>query len=107
VELESIISQHPAVVDVGVIGVRLQDGNELPRAYVVQGSGSNTCTEQDIIDYIKPLLSNFKQLRGGVAFVSEIPRNLNGKIMRDVLSKWAQSESARLSKLHHAGLAKL
>lgn len=106
-ELESVISQHPAVVDVGVIGVRLQDGNELPRAYVVQGKVSNRCIEQDIIDYIKPLLSNYKQLRGGVAFVSEIPRNLNGKIMRDVLTKWAQSESARLQNLEQARLAKL
>lgn len=106
-ELESVISQHPAVVDVGVIGVRLQDGNELPRAYVVQGRGSDSCTEQEIIDYIKPLLSNYKQLRGGVAFVAEIPRNLNGKIMRDVLTQWAQSESARLGDLEHARLAKL
>lgn len=106
-ELESVISQHPAVIDVGVIGVRLADGNELPRAYVVSGRDSNGCGEQDIIDWVKSLLSNYKQLRGGVAFVPEIPRNLNGKIMRDILTKWAQSESTRLGNLADARSAKL
>ncbi|KAK5045111.1 hypothetical protein LTR84_010259 [Exophiala bonariae] len=103
VELEAIISQHPAVIDVGVTGVQLADGNELPRAYVVPGRDSNNCTEQEIIEWVKGLLSNFKQLRGGVAFVPEIPRNLNGKIMRDILRRWTQENpilgEKRLSKL--------
>lgn len=81
------------MVDVGVIGVQLADGNELPRAYVVPGRNSNTCTERDIVEWVKGLLSDFKQLRGGVAFVTEIPRNLNGKIMRDVLRQWTGNEA--------------
>ena len=92
VELESVILQHPAVIDVGVVGVRLSDGNELPRAFVVSGRDSKTCQAQDILDWVKSLLSDYKQLRGGVTFVHEIPRNLNGKIMRDILNEWVTKE---------------
>lgn len=84
------------MLDVGVIGLRLDDGNELPRAYIVSGRDSVSCQTDDITSWVKSHLSNYKHLRGGVAMVKEIPRNLNGKIMRDVLTQWAERDKAQV-----------
>ena len=91
VEVESTISEIHGVVDVGVIGVPRGDGNELPRAYVVRKS-SSVCSEEQIVEYIKPRLANHKWLRGGVRFVDEIPRNTIGKIDRKILKTWCEEE---------------
>ncbi|OAP58070.1 hypothetical protein AYL99_07160 [Fonsecaea erecta] len=94
-EVESILGQLPGIADVGVIGVPDGQGNDLPRAYVVrseQGKASGLPTEKDIHDFLNPRVSNYKRLRGGVRFVDEIPRNLNQKIMRNVLKEWVEKE---------------
>ncbi len=93
-ELESVLGQCPGVVDVGVIGVPDGDGNDLPRAYVVVAS-SPAVTSADIHAYLDGKVSHYKRLRGGVVFVPEIPRNVNGKVMRNVLKEWADQASPK------------
>jgi 4-coumarate--CoA ligase len=90
-ELEAVIGECPGVADVGVISIPDGEGNDLPRAYVVC-SESNSCTVSAVHEFVNKRVSRYKQLRGGVAFIAEIPRNTNGKIMRDVLKKRAKAE---------------
>lgn len=73
-----------------MIGVPDGDGNDLPRAYVVRSS--TELGEKEIHEFLNPRVSNYKRLRGGVRFVEEIPRNLNQKIMRNVLKEWADKD---------------
>ena len=40
---------------------------------------------QEIIDFVKSELAPYKQLRGGVEFVDEIPKSASGKILRKEL----------------------
>ena len=78
----------------GVIGIPDGDGNDLPRAYVVISSANPTVrvTEKDVHEFLNSRVSVYKRLRGGVVFVDEIPRNLNGKVMRNVLKEWAEKD---------------
>ncbi|KIY00151.1 uncharacterized protein Z520_03836 [Fonsecaea multimorphosa CBS 102226] len=96
-EVESILGQLPGISDVGVIGVPDGQGNDLPRAYVVRSAQAARLSEKDIHDFLNPRVSNYKRLRGGVRFVDEIPRNLNQKIMRNVLKEWVEKETGERS----------
>jgi 4-coumarate--CoA ligase len=39
-------------------------------------------SENDVKDFIKDRLAAYKQLRGGVRFVHDLPKNALGKILR-------------------------
>jgi len=56
----------------------------LYRAYVVKTEES--LTDDEINAYLKPLLATFKQLQGGIEFVSQIPKAPSGKILRRELA---------------------
>ena len=89
-----MLGQCPGVADVGVVGIPDGNGNDLPRAYVVvfQSNSAGQITEKDIHDFLNSRVSVYKRLRGGVVFVDEVPRNLNGKVMRNVLKEWAEKD---------------
>lgn len=93
-ELEGILLSHPLIDDVAVIGVP-GEGTEVPRAYVV--ADQNKISESDIKNIIKDKLAPYKQLRGGVVYIDEIPRNAVGKILRKDLRDLAkEAPRARL-----------
>lgn len=58
-------------------------------------------TEQVVKDYVEKNLASHKQLRGGVIFVSDIPKSSSGKILRRELRDHAKKEKLqqKLSKL--------
>jgi len=88
-ELEDLIRGIDEVTDVAVIGIPDQRQGEVPRAYVVKSDESLPASK--IEDYIAERLSSFKHLKGGVAFVKEIPKSAAGKILRkDLKSKYLE-----------------
>ncbi|KAF8866165.1 acetyl-CoA synthetase-like protein [Acephala macrosclerotiorum] len=92
-ELEALLITHPKVLDAAVIGVELP-GTEAPRAYVVT---AGDITEQEIKDFVKQNMADYKQLRGGVVFMEAIPKSPSGKILRKDLREMARKENkARL-----------
>lgn len=82
--LEDILLRHEAVADAGVIGVPDEEGGELPRAYVVKKAGKEI-SETELQEFVAGLVAPYMKLRGGVEFVSEIPRSAAGKILRKTL----------------------
>lgn len=82
--LEDILLRHEAVADVGVIGVPDEEGGELPKAYVVRKAGKEV-TETELQDFVAGAVAPYMKLRGGVEFVTEIPRSASGKILRRTL----------------------
>ncbi|EMD96139.1 hypothetical protein COCC4DRAFT_184363 [Bipolaris maydis ATCC 48331] len=97
-ELEAVLVSHPYILDAAVIGVEADDGhNEVPRAYVVAAKGSEKMSARDVEEYVKKNVAGYKQLRGGVVFVDEVPKSPSGKILRKDLRLLAKREKgARL-----------
>jgi acyl-CoA synthetase (AMP-forming)/AMP-acid ligase II len=97
-ELEGIIASHPAVLDAAVIGVP-QNYTEVPRAYVVLAPpAKGKISEEDIMDFVKSKVMDYKRLRGGVRFVDTVPRSASGKILRKELRERRKLEDQQ-SKL--------
>lgn len=87
-ELEGVLLDHPSIMDVAVIGILSENRvSELPRAYVVLVPGAPKTKDeaQNIVVWLARRVAPHKQLRGGVCFIDEIPRNPSGKILRRVL----------------------
>ncbi|RKP25521.1 hypothetical protein SYNPS1DRAFT_32953 [Syncephalis pseudoplumigaleata] len=86
-ELEEILLAHPDVADVAVIPVDCpEQATELPRAMVVlKPDHAPTTTEASLVGYVAERVVNYKQLRGGVVFIKEIPYSPAGKRLRRVL----------------------
>ncbi|XP_036360069.1 4-coumarate--CoA ligase 2-like [Octopus sinensis] len=83
-ELEALLITHPDIKDCAVIGIPDEKAGELPRAYVVSNDKS-TIREEDVLNFTKANVAPYKQLRGGVEFVPEIPKSAAGKILRRIL----------------------
>lgn len=85
-ELESVIRDHPQVVDAGVIGIQHPVTGEAPKAFVVVKPGSKV-NEDDIKEYVAARVANYKRLTGGVIFLDSVPRTNSGKLLRRELKK--------------------
>lgn len=87
-ELEDILIEHPAVSDVAVIGVWNEEmHSEVPLAYLV-AKGDTTGNENvaiSVMEYLKGKVVHYKHLRGGVVWISQIPKSPSGKILKRVL----------------------
>jgi len=80
-ELEALILGHPDVADVAVIGKPDEEAGELPMAFVVRKQGSEVTEEEIVQENVAPS----KRLRGGVKYITEVPKNPSGKILRRLL----------------------
>ncbi|XP_050296214.1 uncharacterized protein LOC126736057 [Anthonomus grandis grandis] len=97
-ELEALLQTHPAVQDCAVVGLPDEDAGELPLAFVATKPGKKV-KEEELKKFVADTLSHQKQLRGGVLFINEIPRNPTGKILRRVLREKAKELVKVRSKL--------
>ncbi|MBI3784445.1 MAG: AMP-binding protein [Deltaproteobacteria bacterium] len=84
-EIEAIIHEHAAVLDVAVIGVPNDDWGEELKA-VVQLKPGHDATEDEIIAFVGLHLADYKKPRS-VDFVEEVPRNPSGKLLKRELRK--------------------
>ncbi|MBA4496025.1 class I adenylate-forming enzyme family protein [Paenactinomyces guangxiensis] len=89
-EVEAVIQNIEGVVEVAVIGVPNEIWGEVPRAYVVKKPDSNL-TKEDIIRVCREKIAHFKSAKE-VRFISALPRNSVGKVMKHVLRKRAEVE---------------
>jgi long-chain acyl-CoA synthetase len=80
-EVEDVIGKFAKVQDVAVVGIPGYQGEYVLKAVVV---ARETCREQEIIEYCRERMSDFKVPRR-VEFVSELPRNKMGKVLRKLL----------------------
>ncbi|EFX67408.1 hypothetical protein DAPPUDRAFT_203687 [Daphnia pulex] len=81
-ELEDVLTSHPAVGEVAVIGIPDEHAGELPRAYVVKKPGMESVSDSDIQAFVDSKVSPHKQIKGGIEFCATIPKNNMGKILR-------------------------
>jgi len=82
-EIENVIARVPGVIESAVVGLPDAEWGERLHAFIVP-SGNAPPSVGAIITACRTELSGFK-VPHGVSFVSELPRNPGGKVMKRVL----------------------
>jgi acyl-CoA synthetase (AMP-forming)/AMP-acid ligase II len=87
--VEDALFQHAAVADVAVIGVPDEQWGETVKAIVVLKQDAKA-TEEELIEFCRGRLGGFERPRS-VDFISELPRNPSGKVLKRELREpyWA------------------
>ena len=85
-ETENLLSAHPAVVDVAVIGVPNEDLGEEVKAIVQLADPAAASPElaQELITFCRDRLAHFKCPRT-IDFAAELPRSATGKLYKRLL----------------------
>src|ERR1041385_7251235 len=84
-EIDEVLYQHPDVAAAAAVGVKDELYGEEVAAVVVLKPGANT-TAQEVIDYCKARLADFKCPKT-VHFVEDIPKGPPGKLLKRELGK--------------------
>ncbi|MFI6103702.1 4-coumarate--CoA ligase family protein [Streptomyces sp. NPDC051310] len=80
-ELEAVLLTHDGIADAAVIGVYDEDGNEVPKAYVVRQPDATGLSGEDIMAFVAGKVAPYKKIRR-VEFIGGVPRAASGKILR-------------------------
>jgi len=79
-EVEQVLAHHPAVAEVGVLGVPHPHDGEAVKAYVVLRPGADV-DEETLIEFCRDQLARYK-CPSKVIFADRLPRNAAGKLLR-------------------------
>ena len=85
IEIEEIISQHPAVLEVGVAGVPDAEQGEAVKAWVVLRT-EQKCTAEEIQAFCRGKLTAYK-IPKHVEFRDALPKTMVGKVLRRILQE--------------------
>ena len=86
-EVEEVISSHPAVFEVGVVGVPDEMRGEAVKAWIVLRQG-HTATGPELKLFCRERLAPYK-VPGKYEFVTELPKTQIGKVLYRVLRQQA------------------
>lgn len=80
VEIENIISSHPKIQDVAVIGVPDNIRDEAIKAFVVLVE-NETLSEEEFFHFCEQNMAKFK-VPSALEFREGLPRNCSGKVIK-------------------------
>ncbi|MDM0111292.1 acyl-CoA synthetase [Variovorax sp. J22R133] len=92
IEVEDALHHHPAVLSAAVVAQPDTKWGEVPCAFVELKPGHDGLTQDELIDFCRPLLARFKVPKRIV--FGELPKTSTGKIQKFVLRERVQSVSA-------------
>jgi long-chain acyl-CoA synthetase len=79
-ELEAVLHEHPAVLDVAVIPKPHLEGGEIPKALIVLREGFEASPEE-LMTFVAEKVAPYKKIRE-VEYLSVVPKTGTGKILR-------------------------
>ena len=80
-ELEALLLTNDKIADAAVIGVKDDEGEEIPKAFVVRQQGADDLDADEVMSFVSERIAPHKKVRR-VEFVDEIPKSGAGKILR-------------------------
>ena len=86
VEVENVLYDHPAIMDAAIVGVPHRTLGEEPAAVVTLKPGAEA-TEQELRAHVAQHLAAFKVPIAVKFWHETLPRNANGKILKNELKK--------------------
>lgn len=84
-EVESVLYDHPAILEAAVVGLPDDEWGEVVTAAVVLRPGMSASTGE-LIEHCRRSLASYKKPRT-VAFLDELPKNPSGKILKRELRR--------------------
>lgn len=78
--LEAVLLEHPSIADAAVIGALDEDGQEVPKAFVVVQQGAELDADA-VIAHVAGRVAPHEKVRQ-VEFIDAIPKSTSGKILR-------------------------
>ncbi|MBM3222268.1 MAG: long-chain-fatty-acid--CoA ligase [Candidatus Tectomicrobia bacterium] len=94
VEVESLLYEHPAVLEAAVVGVPDTHWGEVPKALVVL-KPHHQASAQELITFCRDRMAHFKAPKS-VEFVDTLPKTATGKVQKFALrAQYAQAEGVR------------
>ncbi|MGY1814499.1 FadD3 family acyl-CoA ligase [Blastococcus sp. SYSU D00820] len=79
-EVERLLTGHPSVAEVAVVGVPDERMGEVGHAYVLPRPGTAP-TEAELLEYCRSTMANFKVPRR-ITVVDQLPRTSSGKVQK-------------------------
>ena len=79
-EVEDLLADHEAVVEVAVIGVEDEEFGQRLKAFVVTVDGAEV-SDAELKSHVKANLAGYKTPRE-IEFLDELPRNATGKVLK-------------------------
>ncbi len=92
-EVEKVISKHPAVQEVAVLGVEDPQWGEVGRAFVVTTEKSELVTS-DLVKFCKEQIASYK-IPKQFEFLDELPKGDSGKILKKELKNILKNDLRR------------
>jgi long-chain acyl-CoA synthetase len=88
-EVEDVLYAHPAVYEVGVVGVPCSEMGQRVRAYVALKPGTQA-TDKELIDWTAKSIAAYK-VPESIAFLPALPIGPTGKVVRRALREQASA----------------
>jgi long-chain acyl-CoA synthetase len=86
IEVENVLYEHPAVMDAALVGIPHKTLGEEPGAVVTLKPGAHA-TEEELRAFVADRLAAFKVPVRVIFWHETLPRNANGKILKNELKK--------------------
>ena len=93
-EVERVIYELPQVFETAVVGIPHPKWLEVPKAFIVLKEGQSL-TEKDIIEHCTLRLAKYKVPKE-IQFLSALPRNPSGKVLKRELRKSSSASGSQL-----------
>jgi benzoate-CoA ligase family protein len=88
IDMEHVLSEHPRVTGVGVIGITIEDGSRLAAYVECAEEPRDAALAEELQSWCKERMRRYEYPHY-VHFVDELPRTLSGKVQRFKLREWA------------------
>lgn len=92
-EIERVLSEHPAVAEVAVVGVAHEKWGEVGAAFVVLKENRSS-SPQELLEFCASKLSRYK-LPKSVTITTSLPRGKTGKVLKADLREWFAAGAAK------------